>query len=714
LGWLFLRTLNKSAISQYSSENGFMQSEPRTERKPNRLIHEKSPYLLQHAYNPVDWYPWTKEAFKKAKAQDKPVFVSIGYSSCHWCHVMEKESFDDDEVAKLLNQAFICIKVDREERPDLDSAYMAVCQAMGRSCGWPLNIILTPDKKPFFAASYIPKNNRFGIVGMVDLVPQIEEIWKKRKSDLQNLGKDIKRRIETYEKRTLGTELGKDVLDDAYEKLVLNFDDQNGGFGRAPKFPTPHNLLLLLRYWSRTKEKTALTMAEKTLRAMRQGGIFDQVGFGFHRYSTDAEWRVPHFEKMLCDQALLGLAYTEAYQATGAGKFKVTAKEVLDYVLRDMASPEGGFYSAEDADSEGEEGKFYMWTEKQIRVALPPEEGDLAVRLFNVKAAGNFSGAVRKRNGANILHFAKPLKEVASESHLTLDEIIVRLGRVQSLLFKAREKRVHPAKDDKVLVDWNGLMIAALARASSVFSEPRYLRAAVKAVGFILEKMWDENRTLFHRYAKGERAIEGFLDDYAFFVWGLVEIYEACFEEEYLQAAVALTKAMVLRFWDDDDGGFYFTAKGAENGVPRRKQVYDGALPSGNSVALLNLLRLAQLTGDQKQKELASQTIKVFSEDVKRAPATHTFMLVGVDFAVGPAYNVILVGAPQEGSMQKMVDSLKERYLPNTVISLRSPSSAGLGYEKIEDKATAYVCRDQICMPPTNKIEKMLELLGLL
>ncbi len=690
-----------------------MQSEPRTERKPNRLIHEKSPYLHQHAYNPVDWYPWSEEAFEKAKAQDKPVFVSIGYSSCHWCHVMENESFDDDEVAKLLNEAFICIKVDREERPDLDSAYMTVCQAMGRSCGWPLNIIMSPDKNPFFATSYIPKNNRFGLVGMVDLVPQIEEIWKTRRSDLENLGNDIKRRIETFEKRTLGTELGKDVLDDAYQKLVLNFDEQNGGFGRAPKFPTPHNLLFLLRYWSRTKEKTALTMAEKTLRAMRLGGIFDQVGFGFHRYSTDAEWLVPHFEKMLYDQALLALGYTEAFQVTGAGKFKVTAKEVLEYVLRDLASLEGGFYAAEDADSEDEEGKFYVWTEKEIREALSPEDADLAVRLFGVKSMGNYGEAVRKRNGVNILHFAKPLEQVASESQLTLEELIVRLRRVQNLLFKAREKRVHPAKDNKILVDWNGLMIAALARASSVFSEPRYLQAAVKAAGFILEKMKDKNGTLYHRYAKGERAIEGFLDDYAFFVWGLVEIYEACFEEEYLQAAVALTKAMVLRFWDDNSGGFYFTTKDAENAVPRRKQVYDGALPSGNSVALLNLLRLAQLTGDPKQKKLASQTIKVFSEDVKRAPAAHTFMLVGVDFAVGPAYNVILVGAPQEDSMHKMLGSLKASYLPNMVISLRSPSAAGLGYEKIEDKATAYVCRDQTCMPPTNKIKKMLELLGL-
>jgi hypothetical protein len=683
------------------------------ERKPNRLIHEKSPYLLQHAYNPVDWYPWGEEAFEAAKAQDKPVFVSIGYSSCHWCHVMEKESFENEEVAKLMNAAFVCIKVDREERPDLDSAYMAVCQAMGRSCGWPLNVIMTAHKKPFFAASYIPKDGRFGLAGMVDLVPQIEDIWKTRRSDLENLGEDITHRIETFEKRTGGEELGKDVMDDAYEKLVLSFDEENGGFGRAPKFPSPHNLIFLLRYWSRTKEKNALKMAEKTLRAMRTGGIFDQVGFGFHRYSTDAKWLVPHFEKMLYDQALLALANTEAFQATGAGKFKVTAKEALTYVLRDLASPEGVFYAAEDADTEGEEGKFYLWTEEEIKKALPSEDVNLAIRLLGIKAGGNYTEAGRNRSGRNILHLAEPLEQVASESQLTVDELILRLGRICNVLFKAREKRVRPAKDDKILVDWNGLMIAALAKASSVFGEPRYLQAAVKAAGFFLEKMMDANGTLYHRYAKGETAIEGFLDDYAFLVWGLLEIYESSFEEAYLQAAGELTTTMISRFWDSEDGGFYSTAKIADNAVPRRKEVYDGAVPSGNSVALLNLLRLSLFTGEAKYRELASRVIRVFSEDVKRSPAAHTFMLVGVDFAIGPAYKVILAGDSKEDSMQRMLNALKTRYLPKMVVSMRPAGKAGLGYEKIEDKATAYVCRDQTCMPPTNEPEKMLELLGL-
>jgi uncharacterized protein YyaL (SSP411 family) len=689
----------------------FVPDEPKRERKPNRLIHEKSPYLLQHAYNPVDWYPWSDEAFEKAKVEDKPVFVSIGYSSCHWCHVMEKECFDDEEVAKLMNEAFVCIKVDREERPDLDSAYMTACQAMGRSCSWPLNVIMTPDKNAFFATSYIPKNSRFGLTGMLDLIPQISEVWKTRRQELETTGRDVKHIVETMDKRTPGEVLSKEVLDDAYEKLALGFDSQNGGFGRAPKFPTPHNMLFLLRYWNRSREKNALAMAEKTLRAMRLGGVFDQIGFGFHRYSTDAEWLVPHFEKMLYDQALLALAYTEAYQATGAGKFKLTAKETLDYVLRDLASPEGGFYSAEDADSEGEEGKFYLWTEEEIRKVLSPEDADLAVNLFGVEAEGNYDSN-RRRNGENILHFAKPLEQVASESHLTVGELILRLGRIRNLLFEAREKRVHPAKDDKVLTDWNGLTIAALARASQVFGEQRYLQAAVKASVFVLEKMKDEEGTLYHRYAKGERAIGGFLDDYAFLVWGLIEVYEACFEEEYLQAAVELTKRMIAQFWDKKDGGF-FAAGGAENVLPRRKEDYDGALPSGNSVALLNLLRLARLTGESAYEEMASQMSRVFAGEVRRASTAHTFMLVGVDFAVGPSYNVVLVADPHEIDTMEIVRALRKNYLPNLVVRLRHPDKAGLGYEKIEGKATAYVCRGQTCMPPTNRVEKMLELLGL-
>jgi uncharacterized protein YyaL (SSP411 family) len=681
-------------------------------RKPNRLIYEKSPYLLQHAYNPVDWYPWSEEAFIKAEAENKPVFVSIGYSTCHWCHVMEKECFDDEEVAKLMNDTFVSIKVDREERPDIDGAYMAICQLMGRSCGWPLNAIMTPDKNPFFVTSYIPKNSRFGLVGMMDLVPQIREVWGTRKAELEKVGADVKSRIEQFEKRLPEEALGKDVLNDAYEKLTRRFDAENGGFGSAPKFPSPHSLLFLLRYWKRTGEKNALVMVEKTLRSMHSGGIFDQVGFGFHRYSTDAMWLVPHFEKMLYDQALLALAYVEAYQATGETKFANAAKQVLEYVLRDLVSLEGGFCSAEDADSEGEEGKFYLWNLEEIQGALSPEDAELAKNLFGIEARGNFDEPGVGRSGKNILHLPKPIEQVAAESGLTVDGLIPRLDRIRKTLFEAREKRVHPSKDDKVLTDWNGLMIAALARASQVLGEEEYLRAAVKAADFFLEKMLDKNGTLYHRFVKGEMAVEGFLDDYAFLVWGLIEVYEASFDDRFLQAASKLTDIMVTRFWDEKEEGFFFSARGSADIMAKRKEVYDGALPSGNSVAILNLLRLSRLNANTAYETMARDMSRTFAGEVKESPSAHTFLLLGVDFALGPAYNVTLVGDLKDEGLLNMLKTLRVRYLPRMEVSLKSAAKAGLGFEQIEEKATAYVCRDQTCQPPTNKPLEMLKLLG--
>jgi uncharacterized protein len=691
-----------------------MQAQSRNERKPNRLINEKSPYLLQHAYNPVDWYPWSPEAFEKAKTENKPIFLSIGYSTCHWCHVMEKECFEDEEVAKLLNLAFVCIKVDREERPDLDAAYMAVCQAMGRSCGWPLNILLTPKMNPFFAASYLPKDSMRGLTGMTDLVPQVVEIWRIRRAELEIVGADIKSRIEAMEKRTPENNLGKEILQEGYDMLARDFDSEYGGFGSAPKFPRPHNLLFLLRYWKRSGDKNALAMVEKTLRQMRLGGIFDQVGFGFHRYSTDAEWLVPHFEKMLYDQALLTLAYIEVYQATGASKFKLTTKETIDYTLRDLMSPEGAFYSAQDADTEGEEGKFYLWTMKEIVDVLEPADADLAVHLFGLSAEGNYFDAhIRERNGTNILHLAEPLDEIAAAKGLTLDELIVRLGKIRNALFEERKKRIAPATDDKILTDWNGLMLAALARASQVLGEQRYLQAAVKTTDFILSHMRGEDGALFHRFAKGERAVEGFLDDYAFFVFGLVEVYKATFEDNYIQAAETLTKIMVAKFWDDKNGGFYQTQTKLDASMPRMKQVYDGAVPSGNSVALLNLLRLSRLTMNQTYEELAVKLIKAFSNEVQGAPEGYTWLLAGIDFEAGPAESVIVAGNLKEKDTLAMLEALKRQYTPNLVVSLKAPDKTGLGYQKIEDRATAYVCRDQKCLPPTNSVRKMLELLGL-
>ena len=680
--------------------------QPNHEKKPNRLINEKSPYLLQHAYNPVDWYPWSQEAFDKAKAEDKPIFLSIGYASCHWCHVMEEECFNDPQVANLLNQAFVCIKVDREERPDLDAQYMAVCQAMGRNCGWPLNILLTPKLNPFYAASYIPKHSRPGLIGMVDLVPQVMQIWKQQRAQLEMVGADIKSRIETMEKRTPQKQLGKEVLQDAYDRLTLEFDDENGGFGTAPKFPRPHNLLFLLRYYARTGEKNALAMVEKTLRQMRLGGIFDQIGFGFHRYSTDAVWLVPHFEKMLYDQALMALAYTEAFQATGAKRYVLAAKEIIDYALRDLASPQGGFYSAQDADTEGEEGKFYLWTMDEVLDTLAPADADLAVHIFGLEPQGNFPDS----SGKNILHIAESLEELAPYKGLTLEELIARLHSIRNALFEARKKRLPPATDDKILTDWNGLMIAALAKAGTVLNEPKYLETAMKTADFILDHM-REDGVLYHRYAKGERAVEGFLDDYAFFVYGLIELYEASFEDKYLQAAADLTKSMVTKFWDDENGGFYQTQT-SEATMPKMKQLYDGAVPSGNSVALHNLLRLSRLTNESTYDTMAAQMTKLFAQEVEGAPEAYTFFLSALAFLIGPSYSVIIVGDLKDKDISEMLHALRAHYLPSTVVALKQPSKAGLDYQQIEGKATAYVCQNQTCLPPTNSLMLMLEQLG--
>ena len=685
--------------------------QPNQENKPNRLVNEKSAYLLQHAFNPVDWYPWSQEALDKAKAQDKPVFLSIGYSSCHWCHVMEEECFNDLQVANLLNQSFVCIKVDREERPDLDAVYMAVCQAMGRSCGWPLHILMTPKLNPFFAASYIPKHSRAGSVGMLDLVPQVMQIWKQQRSQLEIVGADIKSRIEAMEKRTPQKELGKETLQDAYDRLTLDFDKENGGFGTAPKFPRPHTLLFLLRYHARTGQKNALDMVEKTLRQMRLGGIFDQIGFGFHRYSTDAVWLVPHFEKMLYDQALLTLAYIEAYQATGAGKFRLTAKETIDYLVRDLSSPEGGFYSAQDADTEGQEGKFYLWTMQEVVDALPPSDADLAVHLFGLTTEGNYIDDSGKRNGKNILHLPLALEETAALNNLTLDQLIARLGTIRNKLFETRKKRVTPAKDDKILTDWNGLTIAALAKTSQVLGEQKYSQIASETADFFLKNMRGENGLLYHRFAKGERAVEGFLDDYAFLVYGLIELYQTNFKEEYLQAAADLTKTMITKFWDGKNGGFYQT-QNSEAAMPRIKQLYDGAVPSGNSAALQDLLWLSRLTNEPTYDTMALRMTRTFAQEIEGAPEAYTFFLSATDFLIGPSYSVTLVGDLNEKDTSEMLNALRKHYLPTTVIAFKYPSKAGLGYREIEGKATAYVCQNQTCLPPTNSLKMMLEQLG--
>jgi len=694
-------------------------------KNTNKLISEKSPYLLQHARNPVDWYPWGPEAFGRAKKEDKPIFLSIGYSTCHWCHVMEKESFEDPEVAQLLNETFVCIKVDREERPDIDGIYMTVCQMMNGRGGWPLTIIMTPDKKPFFAAMYIPKETRFGQIGIKELITRIKALWQTQKDDLLTSSEKIANALDQIASESPGSlkgELGEGILKEAYAYLSQSFDEQYGGFGAAPKFPTPHTLMFLLRYWRRSGDERALGMVEKTLQGMRLGGIYDHVGFGFHRYSTDSRWLLPHFEKMLYDQALLAMAYTEAYQATGGKSvYEQTAREIFTYVLRDMTDSEGGFYSAEDADSEGEEGKFYLWIQGEVKDILSEEEAELVTTVFNMEKGGNFAEeATGRETGANILFLKRTLAEIASDLAIPFGELHKKLEVVRKKLFEAREKRVHPHKDDKILTDWNGLMMAALAKGAQVFGEPLYEDAARRSADFILASMADAKGRLYHRYRDGEAAVPAFVDDYAFLTWGLIELYEATFETSFLQRALDLTTLMLKHFWDEEKGGFYFVADDADTILTRKKENYDGAVPSGNAVAMLNLLRLARLTARPEFEERAAHISRTFSPMTSQSPGAFTHMMIALDFVQGPSYEVVIVGDLDAEDTKAMIKALRGAFIPNKVVLFRPAGDATAditrlaeftkGLSSLNNKATAYVCRDFRCELPTAEADQMLAL----
>ena len=703
------------------SENDEKAVVPQGESEPNRLINEQSPYLLQHAYNPVDWYPWGEEAFEKARRENKPILLSIGYSTCHWCHVMEEESFSDPQVAALINEVFVPIKVDREERPDIDAIYMNVAMLMNGSGGWPLNVMMSPDQKPFYVATYIPKESRFGRVGMLELLPRVQEAWLNQNDSLLSVGDRVSDALNPMMSELPGDPLDSAILDAAADQFAIQFDPEYGGFGTHPKFPSPHNLLFLLRSWQRTGNPETLAMVETTLRAMRNGGIYDQVGYGFHRYSTDAQWLVPHFEKMLYDQALLAMAYTEAHQATGNEAYRRTAEEIFTYVLRDMTAPEGGFYSAEDADSEGEEGIFYLWTLDQISEVPGAEEAELAIDLFGLTEEGNyFDAATGERTRSNILHLSAPISQSASDLGLDEAELSIRLDGIRQQLFDARERRVHPHKDDKILTDWNGLMISALAKAGQAFDEPRYTEAATVAADFILSELRSDQGRLLHRYRNGEAAIHATVDDYAFLVWGLLDLYEATFDQRYLEEAIALNDELAAHFWDSDEGGFFFTPDDGEQLLARPKEGYDGALPSGNSVAMLNQVRLGRFTGDTAYDERASALSLAFAGQVRQSPTGFSHMLSALDFAIGPSLEIVIVGEPQADDTAALLAAVRSEYVPNKIVILRSPGDDAsiveiAGFTRyqyaLNDAATAYVCRNFECEFPTNDVQTMLDLI---
>jgi len=677
------------------------------EMTTNHLLNEKSPYLLKHATNPIDWYPWSEEPFALARRENKPIFLSIGYSTCHWCNVMEEESFSDPEVASRMNEVFVSIIVDREERPDIDQIYMAVCQMFSATCGWPLTVFMTPDKEPFFVGTYFPKETRFGRPGLIDLAEQMKKLWREEQEGIIKSAKATVEALVNNTAQTAGPRLDKSHLTAAYQELAAHFDHNYAGFGQGTKFPKPHNLMFLLRYWKRTGEAEALAMVEKTLDAMRNGGIYDQLGFGFHRYSTDPTWLVPHFEKMLYDQALLAMVYIEAYQATGKKRYARTAKEVLGYVTTEMTSPAGGFYSAESADSEGEEGKFYLWDQQEIESVLAGADSDVASKIFNLHPQGNFIDPLKgEKTGANILH-----RKPGTIPPKNFDAI-------RTKLLQARNSRPRPEKDDKILTDWNGLMIAAFARAARVLHEPAYATAADRAADFVLNKMRDSNGMLFHRWRDGQAGVQAMATDYAFFLWGLIELFELNYQTDRLETALVLNRDFIDRFWDDNNGGFFFTANEEKSMFIKVKDSRDIATPSANSVAMWNLLRLSRLSGNPDLEKKASRMSATFSQEIAKSPASYTMFMTALDFAFGPTHEVVVVGKAQAEDTRIMLQVLGEKFLPETVVLFRPADKKDppiLRYASflkfmsaLDGKATAYVCTDFKCGLPTTSVDNML------
>ncbi len=665
----------------------------------NKLIQEKSPYLLQHAHNPVDWYPWGPEAFGRAAGEDKPIFLSIGYSTCHWCHVMERESFEDQEVAHILNRDFVCIKVDREERPDIDSIYMSVCQALTGHGGWPLTVFLTPDRQPFYAGTYFPKEDSRGLMGLMSLLRSVKEAWDSKRDSLLQSAKSIIEHV-SQEEVSDETKISKDIIHEAFTHFKYNFDSKYGGFGTSPKFPSPHTLLFLLRYWYSEKEPYALEMVEKTLESMKNGGIFDHIGFGFSRYSTDKKWLVPHFEKMLYDNALLAIAYGEAYSATGNKNYEETARQILDYIQRDMHSQFGAFYSAEDADSEGVEGKFYIWSREEVLDVLGSKDGEEYCRLFDITSSGNFESL----NIPNLIETG-----TLSEQQKFFAE------DCRKKLFDYREKRVHPYKDDKVLTSWNGLMIAAMAYCGRILGEDKYIESAKRCVDFIYKKLIRTDGRLLARYRDGEAVFPAYLEDYAFLVWGLLELYEATFTTIYLKRALKLTDAMLNLFGENNSAGLFLYGHDSEQLIARPRESYDGAIPSGNSVAAMNLLRLARITGHHEYENRAKAIMDFFSSQVEAAPTGHSYMLCSYMYSVSDVSSEIVITGENS---KEMLDTLNRKYLPFAVaISNISPELTEIApfigeYKSQNGKTAAYVCRNYSCMEPITEAKKLGEVLS--
>ncbi|MGB2987871.1 MAG: thioredoxin domain-containing protein [Phycisphaerae bacterium] len=689
----------------------------------NRLAGESSPYLLQHAHNPVNWYPWGEGALSRARKENKPIFLSIGYSACHWCHVMERESFEDPAVAEVLNTNFISIKVDREERPDLDEIYMTAVQLMTGSGGWPLNVFLTPDLKPFHGGTYFPPDDRYGRPGFGKLLGHIAQTWRENSEGVQRSAEELTRAIRDTVGRDAvspGT-VGAAILARAAQELERAFDSQWGGFGQAPKFPPSGAIGVLLRQHAHTGDEKLLEIATTTLDRMAYGGMYDQLGGGFHRYSTDRHWLVPHFEKMLYDNALLARVYLEAWQVTGKDLYRRVATEILDYVLRDMTDPRGGFHSSEDADSEGEEGKFYVWTPDEIKTVLGSEAGTFFCKYYCVTEVGNFEGH-------SILHVPREPSEFARERGLSSKELEERMTLLRRKLREARAARVRPGKDDKVIAAWNGMMISALARGYQVLGEERFLKAAERAANFVLTEMVRDDALLRTYRGKGDGRDEGvsklpaYLDDYAEIANALVDLYEATFDLPWLETADLLAGRMVTDFWDDENGGFFYTSASHKNLLARTKPLYDGAVPSGNSTATLVLLRLSELLGDAGYGQKAEAVLASAGGMMLAHPRGNLNLLGAADFFLYPTREIAIAGKPGSADTRRFLDVIHHRFIPNKVLALVEPGAPGaalveeriplLRYKQtMSGETTVYVCRNHNCKLPVTDEAALLKIL---
>lgn len=676
-------------------------------RAANRLINEKSPYLLQHAYNPVDWFPWGEEAFAKAKAENKPIFLSIGYSTCHWCHVMERESFEDHEVAEALNQNYIAIKVDKEERPEVDTIYMNVCQAVNGHGGWPLTIIMTPEQKPFFAGTYLPKRTKGQMFGLMDLLQNVVRVWKSDPERLMESGNDIVNALQreeqgedsedkprmTSDRRIFGT---------AYMQFRQQFDSTYGGFGSEPKFPTPHNLMFLLRYATLYKDDTALQMVEKTLDSMYRGGIYDHIGGGFARYSTDSKWLVPHFEKMLYDNALLVIAYTEAYQVMKKPLYELVVRETLQYIMAEMTDEEGGFYCAQDADSEGEEGRYYVFRPQEILQVLGDEDGRKFNEFYDITEHGNFEGA-----------------SIPNRIGKSTEEELPHLKQMREQLYTYRKNRMKLHKDDKILTSWNSMMIMAFAKAYQVFREDAYLKAAQKAYVFINQKMRSESRRLAVRYRDGHQFGLGNLEDYAYFCLAQITMYEVTFQPSYLAEAVKDANDMIRFFWDFKKGGFYFYGEDAETLILRPKEIYDGAIPSGNSAAAFVLAKLDKLTRNEEYWKISEEQFAFLDREIKDYPSAYSFALCAMMLKLMDAKEIVCV-LKDSIDLVELYQLMQNYFLPTTVvIAIEEHAAEQLGvvvpftkeYQKAMDESEIFICENFTCQPPIKGMERLKEYL---